>query len=165
MLNPPLLSSPPYSQVSAVVVGYDKHFNLMKLMKACSYLRHPSCHFIATNEDSCLPTNTHILFPGQVSCDCTLMSCDCTLMSCDCVFMSCDCTLMSCDCTLISCDCTLMSCDCILMSCDCIFMSCDYTLMSCDCNSFHVTVSSCHVTVSSCHVTRYWMLCESCCLW
>lgn len=52
------------SQVEAVVVGYDKYFNLMKLLKACSYLRQPTCHFIATNEDHCLPSNTHVVFPG-----------------------------------------------------------------------------------------------------
>jgi phosphoglycolate/pyridoxal phosphate phosphatase family enzyme len=51
-------------EVCAVVVGYDHHFNQMKLMKACSYLQRPNCHFIATNEDSCLPTTTHIRFPG-----------------------------------------------------------------------------------------------------
>ena len=52
-------------QVCAVVVGYDHHFNQMKLMKACSYLQRLNCHFIATNEDSCLPTTTHIRFPGE----------------------------------------------------------------------------------------------------
>lgn len=53
------------SQVEAVVVGYDKYFNLMKLLKACSYLRQPTCHFIATNEDQCLPSKTHVVFPGE----------------------------------------------------------------------------------------------------
>lgn len=59
-----LLETPLDPEVRAVVVGYDKHFNLMKLMKACSYLQQPTCHFIATNEDQCLPSKTHILFPG-----------------------------------------------------------------------------------------------------
>lgn len=47
------------------MVGYDKYFNLMKLLKACSYLRQPTCHFIATNEDQCLPSKTHVVFPGE----------------------------------------------------------------------------------------------------
>jgi phosphoglycolate phosphatase len=59
-----LLDTPLDPEVGAVVVGYDQHFNMMKLMKAISYLHNPGCHFIATNEDSHLPSRTHIRFPG-----------------------------------------------------------------------------------------------------
>ena len=52
--------------VGAVVVGFDTHFNLTKLTKACSYLSNPKCHFIATNEDSCLPNpSERIVIPGM----------------------------------------------------------------------------------------------------
>ncbi|KAK6015738.1 phosphoglycolate/pyridoxal phosphate phosphatase family protein, partial [Ostertagia ostertagi] len=37
--------------VGAVVVGYEKHFDYHKLLKAANYLQHPHCLFLATNED------------------------------------------------------------------------------------------------------------------
>ena len=51
-------------QVNAVVVGFDYDFSYMKLIKACSYLRNPRCHFVATNEDATLPNKSDIVFPG-----------------------------------------------------------------------------------------------------
>ena len=54
-------------QVNAVVVGFDKHFSHSKLLKACSYLKRPSCHFLATNEDPVLPANSDIVLPGRFS--------------------------------------------------------------------------------------------------
>jgi len=42
-------------QVGAVVVGYEKHFNYLKLMKAANYLQEEDCLFMATNEDETCP--------------------------------------------------------------------------------------------------------------
>lgn len=42
-------------QVGAVVVGYEKHFNYLKLMKAANYLQEEECLFVATNEDETCP--------------------------------------------------------------------------------------------------------------
>lgn len=53
------------AQVNAVVVGFDKHFSHSKLLKACSYLKRPSCHFLATNEDPVLPAHSDIVLPGR----------------------------------------------------------------------------------------------------
>lgn len=36
-------------------MGYEKHFNYHKLMKAANYLRHDHCLFVATNEDETCP--------------------------------------------------------------------------------------------------------------
>ncbi|KAK6757414.1 hypothetical protein RB195_015314 [Necator americanus] len=52
------------SNVGAVVVGYEKHFNYHKLMKAANYLQQPHCLFVATNEDETCPgPNPHIITP------------------------------------------------------------------------------------------------------
>ncbi|KAH7696777.1 Protein F44E7.2 [Aphelenchoides avenae] len=42
-------------QVGAVVVGYEKYFNYLKLMKAANYLQEEDCLFVATNEDETCP--------------------------------------------------------------------------------------------------------------
>jgi len=41
--------------VGAVCVGYEKHFNYLKLMKAANYLQNEDCIFIGTNEDETCP--------------------------------------------------------------------------------------------------------------
>ncbi|KAL6744544.1 hypothetical protein Aduo_017467 [Ancylostoma duodenale] len=52
------------SKVGAVVVGYEKHFNYHKLMKAANYLQQPHCLFVATNEDETCPgPNPNIITP------------------------------------------------------------------------------------------------------
>uniref|UniRef100_A0A7I4YYM9 Phosphoglycolate phosphatase n=1 Tax=Haemonchus contortus TaxID=6289 RepID=A0A7I4YYM9_HAECO len=52
------------SKVGAVVVGYEKHFDYHKLMKASNYLKHPHCLFLATNEDETCPgPNPNIITP------------------------------------------------------------------------------------------------------
>nr|CDJ95155.1 Haloacid dehalogenase hydrolase domain containing protein [Haemonchus contortus] len=52
------------SEVGAVVVGYEKHFDYHKLMKASNYLQHPHCLFLATNEDETCPgPNPDIITP------------------------------------------------------------------------------------------------------
>ena len=50
--------------VGAVVVGYEKYFNYLKLMKAANYLQNKNCLFIATNEDETCPgPNPEVLIP------------------------------------------------------------------------------------------------------
>ncbi|CAJ0588066.1 unnamed protein product [Cylicocyclus nassatus] len=50
--------------VGAVVVGYEKHFNYQKLMKAANYLQQRRCLFLATNEDETCPgPNPSIVIP------------------------------------------------------------------------------------------------------
>jgi phosphoglycolate phosphatase len=50
--------------VGAVVVGYEKHFNYHKLMKAANYLQDDDCIFIATNTDETCPgPNPSLIIP------------------------------------------------------------------------------------------------------
>ncbi|PIO77129.1 phosphoglycolate/pyridoxal phosphate phosphatase family protein [Teladorsagia circumcincta] len=52
------------ADVGAVVVGYEKHFNYHKLMKAANYLQKRHCLFLATNEDETCPgPNSHVITP------------------------------------------------------------------------------------------------------
>ncbi|CAD5232300.1 unnamed protein product [Bursaphelenchus xylophilus] len=52
------------NQVGAVVVGYEKHFNYLKLMKAANYLQEGDCLFVATNEDETCPgPNPNTIIP------------------------------------------------------------------------------------------------------
>ncbi|RUS76893.1 hypothetical protein EGW08_015332, partial [Elysia chlorotica] len=42
-------------QVKCVLVGFDPHFSYMKMLRASSYLKKPSCLFLATNPDNLMP--------------------------------------------------------------------------------------------------------------
>ncbi|CAJ0577049.1 unnamed protein product, partial [Mesorhabditis spiculigera] len=54
----------PTEQVAAVVVGYERHFDYQKLMKAANYLQNKSTHYYATNEDEVCPgPNPDVLIP------------------------------------------------------------------------------------------------------
>lgn len=53
-------------QVSAVVIGFDLHFNYKKLAQAHCYLReNKDCRYFATNTDATYPADGR-LFPGML---------------------------------------------------------------------------------------------------
>ncbi|KAK0159987.1 hypothetical protein PV328_007438 [Microctonus aethiopoides] len=54
-------------EVGAVVVGFDLHFNYLKVLKAASYLNNKDIMFIATNTDEQFPAGTNIIIPGTGS--------------------------------------------------------------------------------------------------
>ena len=56
-----LLDVPLRGDIGAVLVGYDKHFTLNKLYKACSYLTNDKCLYIATNDRE----KSVVLAPGR----------------------------------------------------------------------------------------------------
>jgi len=51
-------------EVKAAVVGFDPHFNLVKMTKAASYIMGRGLPFVATNEDQQLPMGDGVVFPG-----------------------------------------------------------------------------------------------------
>ncbi|VDO52343.1 unnamed protein product [Haemonchus placei] len=66
-------------EVCAVVVGFDKHFNYKKMMKAANYLRDPSCLFLATNDDATFSCqNQDIVVPDAGMAQTTKVICSAT---------------------------------------------------------------------------------------
>lgn len=58
----------PDPEVKGVLVGFDPHLSYVKMIKAASYARNPDNLFIATNEDSFLPTpGDEVVIPGTGS--------------------------------------------------------------------------------------------------
>ena len=52
------------SNIEAVLVGFDHHFNYNKLLKAASYLKDSTCHYIATNDaEGCVPIGPRHMQP------------------------------------------------------------------------------------------------------
>lgn len=62
-----LRDAPLDEDVDAVLVGYDVHFSMAKLLKAASYLKNRRCAFIATNTDKHFPlfNNPLKVVPGN----------------------------------------------------------------------------------------------------
>ncbi|XP_011863467.1 PREDICTED: phosphoglycolate phosphatase [Vollenhovia emeryi] len=69
----PIKPNVPYSvferdpEVAAVIVGFDEHFSYPKMVKAATYLRDASVHFIGTNTDENYPVSDDIVIPGTGS--------------------------------------------------------------------------------------------------
>ncbi|KAL1116277.1 hypothetical protein AAG570_005772 [Ranatra chinensis] len=72
LVNPAKLKSgivleelaPSDRDVGAVIVGFDHHFSLPKIVKACTYLADPECLFIGTNTDQTYPHQGNFVWPG-----------------------------------------------------------------------------------------------------
>uniref|UniRef100_A0A0M3HS85 Phosphoglycolate phosphatase n=1 Tax=Ascaris lumbricoides TaxID=6252 RepID=A0A0M3HS85_ASCLU len=45
----------PAKEVGAVIVGFEKHFNCVKMMRAANFLQDENCLFLGTNEDETSP--------------------------------------------------------------------------------------------------------------
>ncbi|XP_063707153.1 glycerol-3-phosphate phosphatase-like [Culicoides brevitarsis] len=56
----------PHNDIGAVVVGYDEHFSIPKLTKACTYLDDNDVEFIATNADEREPGKFIVPGPGPI---------------------------------------------------------------------------------------------------
>lgn len=54
-------------EVDCVLVGFDAHFNYLKMVKGASYARRDGALFLATNEDSFLPLRSEVTIPGTGS--------------------------------------------------------------------------------------------------
>lgn len=52
------------SEVGAVVVSFDHHFNYSKILLAANYLKDPECLFIGTSFDESYPTNNGTVVPA-----------------------------------------------------------------------------------------------------
>ncbi|XP_034949792.1 glycerol-3-phosphate phosphatase-like [Chelonus insularis] len=57
----------PDPDIGAVVIGFDLHFNYLKIMKAATYLKNRDVLFIATNTDEQFPGGNNIIIPGTGS--------------------------------------------------------------------------------------------------
>ncbi|CAD6208809.1 GSCOCG00003616001-RA-CDS [Cotesia congregata] len=57
----------PESDIGAVVVGFDLHFNYLKVLKAATYLNNKDVEFIATNTDEQFPGINNMIIPGTGS--------------------------------------------------------------------------------------------------
>uniref|UniRef100_A0A7G3AS49 Putative phosphoglycolate/pyridoxal phosphate phosphatase family n=1 Tax=Lutzomyia longipalpis TaxID=7200 RepID=A0A7G3AS49_LUTLO len=55
-----------HRDIGAVVIGFDEHFSLPKIIHACSYVDDPECLFVATNTDERFPL-PHCVIPGTGS--------------------------------------------------------------------------------------------------
>lgn len=52
--------------MKGALVGFDPHLSYVKMIKAASYAKNPENLFIATNEDSYLPTpEDTVVIPGN----------------------------------------------------------------------------------------------------